>query len=86
LENAARIHGPLSHNYFALFRLLHLTKRKTYALFERAEVLWKGNKMKTHLFALAVVVAIVASVCNASCVKSSLKAMGRVNVALNGGR
>ena len=40
--------------------------------------------MKTHLFALAVIVAIVASICNASCVKQTLNAMGRVNTVLAG--
>jgi hypothetical protein len=43
----------------------------------------KGNEMKTHLFAIAVAVAIIASVWNASCVKHTLNAMGRVNIVLS---
>ncbi len=40
--------------------------------------------MKTYLLSLAFVVVVVASVCNAACVRDAMRAMGRVNVALAG--
>lgn len=42
--------------------------------------------MKTHLYAIAVVAILIASMSNASCVKRSLAAMGALNVALTGGK